>query len=242
MSNRELIRERRLKRQRQQRMIVIMVVAGIALIAVAIIMLPNLLRNLETVGDFTQPELNPRPMANDNTMGDPDAPVVIEQFSDFACGHCADFAMGSGELIAQDYVATGQVYFISRSAGDLLNNPNTQLAAEAAYCAADQGQYWEFHDIVYANQSTLFYGGVTYIDNYLKAFAKALDLDMDQFNDCLDGHEHRSRMLADGNQARVNGISSTPSFMINGQMYRGNLPYDQFQAIIEGALAQADVE
>jgi protein-disulfide isomerase len=242
MSNRELIRERRLKRQRQQRMIVIMVVAGVALIAVAIIMLPNLLRNLETVGNFTQPESNPRPMANDNTMGDPDAPVVIEQFSDFGCGHCADFAMGSGELIAQDYVATGQVYFIARSAGDLLNNPNTQLAAEAAYCAADQGQYWEFHDIVYANQSTLFYGGVTYIDNYLKAFAEALDFDMDQFNDCLDGREHRSRMLADGNQARVNGISSTPSFMINGQMYRGNLPYDQFQAIIEGALAQADVE
>ena len=242
MSNRELIRERRLKRQRQQRMIVIMVVAGVALIAVAIIMLPNLLRNLETVGDFTQPESNPRPMSNDNTMGDPDAPVIIEQFSDFGCGHCADFAMGSGELIAQDYVATGQVYFISRSSGDLLNNPNTQLAAEAAYCAADQGQYWEFHDIVYANQSTLFYGGVTYIDNYLKAFAEALDLDMGQFNDCLDGHEHRSRMLADGNQARVNGISSTPSFMINGQMYRGNLPYDQFQAIIEGALAQADVK
>jgi protein-disulfide isomerase len=239
MSNRELIRERRRKRQKQQRMIVIMIVAGVALIAVAIIMLPNLLRSIETVGEFAQPESNPRPMAIDNTMGDPNAPVVIEQFSDFGCGHCADFALGTGELIAQDYVTTGQVYFISRSAGDILNNTNTQLAAEASYCAADQGKYWEFHDIIFANQSVLFYGGVTYIDNYLKAFAESLGLDTDQFNDCLESNENRSRMLADGNDARSNGISSTPSFVINGQMYRGNLPYDQFQAIIEGELAQS---
>ena len=122
MSQRDGIRERRRKRKQQQRMISIMIVAGIALIAVAIIMVPTIMRNLETVGEFTQPEIKPRPRASLNTMGDPDAPVVIEEFSDFGCNHCADFAFGTAEQIAQDYVATGQVYFISRSAGDL---PNT---------------------------------------------------------------------------------------------------------------------
>lgn len=239
MTQRDAIRERRRKRKQQQRMVTIMIVAGIALIAVAIIMVPTVVRSLETVGEFVQPELNPRPMANDNTMGDPTAPVVIEEFSDFGCGHCADFAQGTGERIAEDYVANRQVFFISRSSGSLINNPNTQLAAEAAYCAADQGLYWEYHDIIYANQSTLFYGGVTYIDNYLIAFAESLGLDMDQFNDCLDNGDNRDRMLQDGNDAQAAGINSTPSFLINGTKVRGNLSYDEFRAYIDAALAQS---
>lgn len=238
MTQRDAIRERRRKRKQQQRMVTIMIVAGIALIAVAIIMIPTVMRSLQTVGDFVQPELNPRPMANDNTMGDPNAPVVIEQFSDFGCGHCADFALGTGEKIAEDYVATGKVFFISRSSGNLINNPNTQLAAEATYCAADQDMYWEYHDMVYTNQSILFYSGVTYIDKYLEAFADALGLDMRQFNKCVDDGENRERMLQDGIDAQAAGINSTPSFLINGTYTRGNLPYEDFQAYIDTALSE----
>ena len=240
MSQRVAIRERRQKRKQQQRLITIMIVAGIALIAVAIIMIPTIMRNLETVGEFTQPEQNPRPLASENTMGDPNAPVVIEEFSDFGCNHCANFVTGTGEQIAQEYVANGQVYFISRSAGNLLNNPNTQLAAEAAYCAADQDMYWEYHDIIYANQSILFYGGLNYIDNYLEAFANALDLDMDQFNTCMDDHLFRQQMLLDGNEARSQGINGTPAFLINGKLIPGNVPYEEFQQAIAEAQAQSN--
>ena len=236
MAQRDAIRERRRKRKQQQRMITVMIVAGIALIAVALIMVPTIMRNLQTVGEFVEPDRNPRPMADNNTMGNPNAPVIIEEFSDFGCNHCADFAMGTAEQIAQDYVATGQVYFVSRSAGDILNNPNTQLAAEAAYCAADQNMYWEYHDLIYSNQGMLFYGGISYIDNYLIAFAETLELDMNTFKDCLDDGKYRDRMLQDGRDAQLVGINSTPSFLINGTMVRGNLPYEEFQAYIEGAL------
>ncbi len=238
MTQRDAIRDRRRKRKQQQRMVTIMIVAGIALIAVAIIMIPTVMRSLQTVGDFDQPELNPRPMANDNRMGDPNAPVIIEEFSDFGCGHCADFAQGSGERIAEDYVATGQVYFISRSAGDFNDSPS-DIAAEAAYCAADQGMFWEYHDIIFANQGTLFYSGITYIDNHLVAFAEALDLDMDQFNACFEDGENRGRVLQDGNDARAKDIHSTPSFFINGTLIRGNVPYEEFQAAIDAALAES---
>jgi protein-disulfide isomerase len=128
------------------------------------------------------------------------------------------------------------VYFISRSTGNLLNNPNTQLAAEAAYCAADQGMYWEYSDLIYANQRLLFYGGVYYIDNYLNAFADTLDLDINTFEDCLGKGKYEDRVLTDGNDARLVGINSTPSFLINGTLVRGNLPYQEFQAYIDGAL------
>jgi len=73
MTQRDAIRERRRKKQQQQRMVAIMIVAGIALIAVAIIMVPTIMRNFQTVGEFTNPEINPRTMANGNTMGDPNA-------------------------------------------------------------------------------------------------------------------------------------------------------------------------
>jgi protein-disulfide isomerase len=236
MSQRDAIRERRRKRKQQQRMITVMIVAGIALIAVAIIMVPTIMRNLETVGEFSQPELNSRPMANDNTMGDPNAPVIIEEFSDFGCNHCADFAFGAAEQIAQDYVATGKVYFISRSVGTLFNNPNTQTAAVAAYCAADQDMYWEYHDLIYANQGILFYGGVSYIENYLMAFADTLGLDTDAFKDCLDDDKNHDRVLQDGRDAQAADISATPSFLINGTMVR-NIPYEEFQLYIEEALS-----
>ena len=237
MSQRVAIRERRQKRKQQQRMITIMIVAGVALIAVAIIMIPTIMRSLETVGEFAQPEQISRPLANDNTMGDPNAPVVIEEFSDFGCNHCADFALGTGERITQEYVANGQVYFISRSTGNLLNNPNTQLAAEAAYCAADQGMYWEYHDLIYANQGILFYGGVTYIDNYLNAFADTLGLDMKEFENCFNDGKYQDRVQQDGKDAQRIGINSTPSFLINGTLVRGNLPFEEFQAYIEGSLS-----
>lgn len=240
MSQRDAIRERHRKRKQQQRMIAVMIVAGIALIAVAIIMIPTIMRNLATVGDFTQPEQNPRPLASGNTMGDPDAPVVIEEFSDFGCNHCANFATGTGEQIAQTYVESGEVYFLSRSVGDLLNNPNTQLAAEAAYCASDQDMYWEYHDIVYANQATLFYGGITYIDDYMVAFADSLGLNSNEFENCLESGKYRNRVLQDGQDARSAGINSTPSFLINGTLVRGNLPFEEFQAYIEGALRTSD--
>jgi len=237
MTQRDAIRERRRKRKQQQRMITIMIVAGVALIAVAIIMVPTIMRNFESVGEFAQPENNPRPLANNNTMGDPNAPIIIEEFSDFGCNHCADFAFGTAERIAQDYVATGQVYFISRSSGNLLNNPNTQKAAEAAYCAADQNMYWEYHDLVYSNQGILFYGGVSYIDNYLIAFADTLGLDINEFKDCLNDGKYQDRMLQDGNDAQRVGINSTPSFLINGTLVQGNIPYEQFKAYIDGAIS-----
>ena len=133
-----------------------------------------------------------------------------------------------------------RLYLISRSTGNLLNNPNTQLAAEAAYCAADQDMYWEYHDLIYSNQGILFYGGITFIDNYLNAFADTLGLDMNEFKDCLSEGKYNGRVLKDGNDAKLVGINSTPSFLINGTLVRGNLPYQEFQAYIDGAIDIVD--
>jgi protein-disulfide isomerase len=236
MPTKEEIRARRRKKKQQQRLTIIMVVAGVALIALAIIMLPAIQRSMTPVGDFTVPEPNPRPMADGNAMGDPNAPVTIIEFSDFGCGHCAAFAQDAGERITEDYIANGKVYFVSRSVGGLLRNPLTQRAAEAAYCAADQNKYWEYHDIIYANQSILFYGGLSDIDNYLKAFAETLQLDPDQFDECLKSGQHKAQLQEDEHDANAAGINGTPSFLINGEVFHGNMPYNGFQEAIESHL------
>ena len=242
MSNRQDIRERRRKQKQQQRTVVIMVVAGVALIGAALIMLPFIRSSVATVGNFVTPDFAERPMADGNAMGDPNAPVQLVNYSDFGCSHCAAFTETTELKIMEDYVASGKVYFVSRSVGNLLGNPKSQSAAEANYCAADQNKYWEFHDIVFANQITLFSNPATNIEPYLQAFAEELDLDMDAFNTCFESGTYRSRVLQDGADANAAGINSTPSFVLNGQLIvpPGNLPYEEFQIRIEQALATAD--
>ena len=88
-----------------------------------------------------------------------------------------------------------------------------------------------------AVQGILFYGGVSYIDNYLIAFADTLGLDINEFKDCLNDGKYQDRMLQDGNDAQRVGINSTPSFLINGTLVRGNIPYEQFKAYIDGAIS-----
>jgi protein-disulfide isomerase len=238
MQNRQAIQERRRKRKKQQQLTTILVVSGAALIIAAILMLPTIQNSLISPGDIIVPELNPRPQASGNTMGDPNAPVVIEEFSDFGCGHCANFAFGSGETIAETYVAAGQVYFISRSVGSMLSQTTSPKLAEAAYCAGDQNKYWEFHDLIYANQIALYSTQNPPIDGYIQSFAEVLSLDMATFDDCIDDGKYADRVDQDQLDAIQSGIKSTPSFLINGQLEIGNLPMTDFQTIIDRALSQ----
>ena len=236
MTNRQAIQERRRRRKKQQRVTTVLIISGAALIIAAVLMLPTITSALTPVGEFVQPSINPRPMANANTMGDPNAPVVIDIFSDFGCSHCGDFALGNEERIAQDYVATGQVYFIYHSTGSLLGHPNTPVAAEAAYCAGDQNKFWEYHDIIFSNQASLFLDLYAKIDKTLSAYAESLGLDMGAFNACVDSGKYSDLVKQDEINARQVGISSTPSFLINGTLYVGNISYEEFQKAIELAL------
>jgi protein-disulfide isomerase len=239
MTNRQSIRERQKRRKRQKRMTTMLIIAGAALILAAILMMPTIRDAVTPVVEFVQPEINVRPMAQANAMGDPNAPVVIEEYSDFGCGHCGTFAQEAGEDIAATYVASGQVYFVYNSAGNILGHPNTPIAAEAAYCAGDQNNFWEFHDIIFANQTALFANMNTKIEKTLSAFAGTLGLNVEEFDACMDSGKFTDEVLQDGVEAKQAGMNSTPSFMINGKLVVGNLPFEQFQTEIEAALAAA---
>jgi protein-disulfide isomerase len=171
-----------------------------------------------------------KPMVDGNTMGDPNAPVVIEEFSDFQCAFCRQFFLETEKPLIEQYVSTGKVYFIYRTLGSWLG-PGSQYAAEAAYCAGDQDMFWEYHDTLFTNQRRMEFSPVNLIQ-----FADELGLDLIKFGDCVESSKYREQInkdLADGISA---GVRGTPSFLINGRLVIGAQPFSFFEQAIEKAL------
>jgi protein-disulfide isomerase len=237
MSTRKLIEERRRKKKRQNLLMISMMGAGLILVVTALLIAIISNNNVNiSKRNINIPEFSKLEQSDLNGLGDPNAPIIIEEFSDFGCSHCADFALEKKKLIEEEYIATGQVYLIFHSVGGFLNSSATFLAAEGAYCAGDQDAFWPFHDLIFANQVRLFSNRSANILPTLESFAEILELDTDQFASCLSEGKYQDLTAADEELAKSYGITGTPSFMINGQLLQGNQPFESFQQVIEDAL------
>jgi len=243
MSKRQAFREQRRKQEKRKHAITIgVIVMGAMLVALALIY-----PNLKPVGAITSAESNSRPMADANAMGNPNAPIKIEEFSDYQCPYCARFYEETEWQITNSYVADGTVYFVYRSFGNFIG-PESKAAAEAAYCAGDQNKYWEYHDTLFANQTGENVGA--YSDRRLVAFAEALSLDMDAFNSCFDSGKYADRVEQDYLDGSAAGVTGTPAFVltytVDGEEKQrsiyGAYPFSEFQTQIEGALAEMGVQ
>ncbi len=191
MSKRQELRDKRVQEERTQR---ILMIVGVAVIAIAVA-LALILPNLTPVGEIVaHPPMN-RPQVKFNAMGDPNAPVKIIEYSDFQCPYCAQFTTQTEQKIIDAYVATGKVYFEYRSFGKWVGQESVR-AAEAAYCAGDQEKFWEMHDIIFANQKGENKGDFS--DKYLTALAQNIGLDMTKFNDCFNGGKYAEKVSQDG--------------------------------------------
>ena len=108
-------------------------------------------------------------------------------------------------------------------------HPDAVKASEAAHCAGDQGKYWEYHDILFANQRALQVG-------QLKKYAADLQLNAATFDRCLDSGTHSARVQSGLREATQLGLSSTPSIFINGRLVMGAQPFEAFQSVIDDEL------
>jgi protein-disulfide isomerase len=113
------------------------------------------------------------------------------------------------------------------------------LAAEASLCASDQGQFWPYHDMIFANRDMLFDDQEVDSRRVLKQIAWMLDLDTRAFDQCLDSREYRQDVQQILNDGRAQGVDSTPSVYVNG--LKVNLPHvwDELGPVIEQELAKA---
>ena len=231
MGSKQAIQERRRKRQLQNNIILWIMGAGVVLVIGAIVF-AIISNNKVTVPELTQVQQDGL-----SALGNPDAPIVIDEFSDFGCSHCADFGLETKKLLEEEFIKTGIVYLRFHSVGSLLGSSATLQAAEAAYCAGEQESFWNFHDLVFTNQVKLFSNRTAENSKFYLEFAEILDLDLNQFETCLVERTYQSRAADDESLARQNGITGTPSFLVNGQLLVGNQPIENFRLVIEEALA-----
>ncbi len=165
------------------------------------------------------------------TKGDPDAPVVIVEYSDYVCPFCKKLNDETTSLINKDYVESGQVLLVFKDfpvvGGD--------RAAEAAHCAGDQDAYWEYHDILFENQQA---DRAKWGDSEVhREYADVLSLDSDRLAECFIERKYRDKVISSAREAQSIGGRGTPFVVINQQRVSGAQSYQVFEQMIERELA-----
>ncbi len=165
---------------------------------------------------------------DDPAWGPEDAAVIIEEFADFECPFCGRHA---AETLPQIREAYGdRVRYIYRDYPLSNMHQFAQKAAEAAQCAHEQGLFWEYHDVLFEHQ-----GALAVPD--LKRYAQDVGMDAGDFDDCLDSGKNAREVLLDLQDGQQAGVTGTPAFLVNDLLLSGAQPFEQFQVVIDQALA-----
>jgi protein-disulfide isomerase len=160
-------------------------------------------------------------------FGPEDAPITIVEFSDFQCPYCRRWHAEVFEPLLAAY--PGQIRMVYRHLPLTSIHPDAFAAAEAAMCAGEQSAFWEYHEKLFSSETL---GTEVYTQ-----YAQELNLDMTAFGACMTEHRHQQAIQKDSDFAIDLGISSTPTFFINGLAHHGAQPLDVFQQVIDKELA-----
>lgn len=162
--------------------------------------------------------------------GNPDAPVTVVEVSDYGCPHCRNFNIGgTAEALDASYVESDQVRWIVLP---YALRAATQPAAEAALCAADQEQFFPYHEQLFEIQDSEV---AMTREGFVQA-AETVGLDVESFEECIDSNTYRSVVQRNMSVAAGAGVAATPTFFINGQKVEGNLPLANFQQQLDQLL------
>ena len=171
-------------------------------------------------------------------LGSDVAPITIVEFGDYQCEACHYWFHNTRSTLIDNYIKTEKVKLVFVDLAFLGND--SPRAAQASYCAEDQGKYWEYHTILYTFQDGPPDSGWADRDR-LNSFAFSLDMNMDEFNECMDSSKYKKRVKANYDEAVKNNARGTPTFMIISQdgmteKFSGAQPYSVFAATIEAML------
>ncbi|MCB0131173.1 MAG: thioredoxin domain-containing protein [Caldilineaceae bacterium] len=175
--------------------------------------------------------------------GDPDAPVVMFEYSDFQCPFCSRYFVQTEPAINEAYVRNGQVRVIFRDFPLVQLHPNAPAAHAASLCVAEQGAplYWEMHNQLFRTQSDWSQNPDALA--YFAGLAEEIGSDMELYTQCMDLGDVAAAVQAGVDEARSKGFSGTPSFQFvnaaggDGYDIVGAKPYDNFAAYADALLA-----
>jgi Na+/H+ antiporter NhaA len=167
---------------------------------------------------------------HDHVRGPMEAPVTVVEYGDFECPYC-----GMAEPVVRELLREfGDVRYVWRHLPLIDVHPRAQMAAEAAEAAAEQGAFWEMHDLLLAHQDALR------LDDLID-YAEQLGLDVDRFTNDLREHAGADRVAEDVDSADLSGVSGTPTFFINGRRHYGAYDIATLSAAVRAAGAQASL-
>ncbi|HXV02285.1 MAG TPA: Na+/H+ antiporter NhaA [Gaiellaceae bacterium] len=164
----------------------------------------------------------------DHIRGSVEAPVTVVEYGDFECPYCGMAEPVVRELL-QDFA---DVRYVWRHLPLNDVHPHAQLVAEASEAAANQGSFWEMHDLVFRHQDALE------ADDLVR-YAVELGLDVERFENDLREHAGASRVAEDVDSADLSGVSGTPTFFVNGRRHQGAYDIATLSAAVRVAGAQA---
>ncbi len=166
--------------------------------------------------------------ANDPAIGPDTAKVTIIEAGCFVCPYTKQAVPTMQQIIS--YYGD-RIRFVYKDFPLSSSHSGAQEAAEASHCAREQGEYWEYFDLLFDNQ------GKTSNDDLI-GYASQLNLDTAQFSECLSTHKYKAKVDADFAEGFKIGIYGTPTFFINEQVVVGPKNFDEFKQIIDGELAK----
>jgi len=171
-------------------------------------------------------------------LGSESAPVTIVEFGDYQCEACYHWFHNTRSTLIDNYFETGKAKLVFVDLPFL--GRDSPKAAQASYCAEDQEKYWEYHTILYTFQDGPPDSGWADRDR-LNSFAFSLDMNMDEFNECMDSSKYKKRVKANYDDAVKNGATQNPTFILissDGKTKKlgGSQPYSVFAATIESML------
>ncbi|MGB0748924.1 MAG: DsbA family protein [Magnetospiraceae bacterium] len=167
----------------------------------------------------------------ERTLGDPEAPVTIYEYSSLTCPHCASFHRDTLPQIKEQYIDTGKVKLVFR---DFPFDQAALAGAMTARCLPD-AQFFPFIDMLFNTQRK--WAGAQDPIGALSLNARLAGLQEEGFKSCLSDRDLQTKILERRQEAeKEHGVRSTPTFVINGETVVGAQPFGTFERAIEAAL------
>lgn len=164
---------------------------------------------------------------NAPSIGSNEAPVSIIEFSDFQCPYCRDVG-GTIKQVLRNYGSDVRIIFKHLP---LDIHAEAFASARAAFCAGEQGFFWQYHDALFSAE--------TFSPEAFSKMASELGLSIPNFQACLSSEVSRTAILKDMREAKQFGINTTPTFIVNGVLVRGAIGLEEFKTIIGRELKSA---
>ena len=196
------------------------------------------LGQFEQTTTLTSPSSDEMVTVQSPVLGSESASVTIVEVGDYQCEMCKHWFDNTRQQVIDNYIDSGKVNMIFIDMPFL--GTDSHVASMASYCAADQEKYWEYHVMLYEHQEGVDSGWAS--NERLKSFAFTLDLDMNEFSQCLDSKKYYYQVKLNLDKSMNSfGIQSTPTFLLintsgEQQQIRGAQSYSVFERVIESLL------